>query len=271
MSRPVRHFPSRQFPPRHQTRYQRESSKTTAVNTEVRLPEKVHIQLNVPTPEVGPRFVTDFPFEDSSLYSGPLINGVPEGVGKQVWPDGSFYHGDFAGGKRHGRGEGEFVDYGSFNGEWNENHINYGFCRYPADSEYDSYKGYFGNWRPDGRGILVHRNGRIYEGDFVRGLPDGEGKLSHRDESYIGQFHLGKRHGWGVQETKEVRYEGYWQNDKENGFGTMYYLFDQTSYTGYWKNGAYNGIGIREYTARVQEGKWTQGRLTADFRYPQAV
>lgn len=210
-------------------------------------------------------FVTNFLIDDGSSYTGPMMDGKPEGSGKQKWPDSSFYEGDFVKSKREGRGKAFFVDQGSFDGDWNENMMTYGFCRYPDTSEYESYKGSFNNWLPNGMGMLKYRDGRIYEGEFIRGLPNGSGKMSHKEYSYTGQFHMGHRNGWGIQETNDIRYEGYWQNDKENGFGTMYYMKTQTHYTGYWKNSMYEGIGMRVYSTHSTEGYWEQGKIKKTF------
>jgi len=35
-------------------------------------------------------------------YTGKLINGIPNGMGKLIWPNGDYYEGMFRNGKRHG-------------------------------------------------------------------------------------------------------------------------------------------------------------------------
>lgn len=43
-------------------------------------------------------------------YSGKLLNGIPHGLGKLVWPNGDTYEGNFKFGKRNGVGKRTNVD-----------------------------------------------------------------------------------------------------------------------------------------------------------------
>jgi len=49
-------------------------------------------------------------------------------------------------------------------------------------------------------GVLVYKDGSIYEGFFANGLPNGKGrKINHEDlEVYTGDFVDGLKHGDGT-------------------------------------------------------------------------
>lgn len=43
--------------------------------------------------------------ETGAIYEGCLFNGMRQGQGKQTWPDGSYYIGEFYNDKAHGSGK----------------------------------------------------------------------------------------------------------------------------------------------------------------------
>ena len=51
-------------------------------------------------------------------YTGKLLNGIPHGYGKLVWPNGDSYEGNFKFGKRNGQGKRTNIDGSEYNGEY---------------------------------------------------------------------------------------------------------------------------------------------------------
>lgn len=76
-------------------------------------------------------------------------------------------------------------------------------------------------------------------------LNDGKAIALYPDESvYIGEFHNGKKDGWGTLYSKDGGwYTGEWENDVKNGVG--YYIFqekeDVLCWQGIWENGQLEG------------------------------
>ena len=53
-------------------------------------------------------------------YKGQVKNGIPNGLGKLVWPNGDYYKGEFRNGKRHGKGKRINKDGSNYNGEYED-------------------------------------------------------------------------------------------------------------------------------------------------------
>lgn len=116
-------------------------------------------------------------FEDGSGFHGNYINDIIIGRGRIVSSNGDYYHGDFKNGKPHGLGilysVKEQLKYeGAFhNGEKS------GFG---SETRRDGteYVGNFMNNKWDGKGVMKHPDGRRYKGMFRNGLMEGEGILT---------------------------------------------------------------------------------------------
>ncbi len=63
-------------------------------------------------------------------YSGNFINGVTNGQGTYVWPNGDRYLGEFKNGNAHGRGEMRYVDGAKEAGFWQDGQM---FKEFPAN------------------------------------------------------------------------------------------------------------------------------------------
>lgn len=48
---------------------------------------------------------------------------MQHGFGKEVWPDGAVYEGEFSYGKKHGKGKFIFPDKAEYNGDLRDNTI----------------------------------------------------------------------------------------------------------------------------------------------------
>ena len=64
-----------------------------------------------------------------------------------------------------------------------------------------------------------------------------------------------------------ARYEGEWEQDKRDGYGTMYFqsgdgFTDGAYYTGYWSNNKRSGQGTLTWsTGHKYEGTWENDRM----------
>jgi hypothetical protein len=76
-------------------------------------------------------------------YEGEVVNGLPEGAGIFLYPNGDRYEGQWKGGVKEGQGRMRYVLGGSYDGEWHQDNRH-------------------------GHGVLVYAgSGRRYEGEFV--------------------------------------------------------------------------------------------------------
>lgn len=85
---------------------------------------------------------------------------------------------------------------------------------------------YHGEWEgnlPHGKGRFYFNDGMYYEGDIKKGQATGDDcLLIYRDGSYkMGNMIDGKMVGKGTffYKQKNLRYEGYWENDEPHGEG----------------------------------------------------
>ncbi len=78
-------------------------------------------------------------------------------------------------------------------------------------------------------GIIIFKDGSLYNGEISYGKPNGKGFMKWPDGSYyIGTFVEGERNGFGeFQFRNGSRYEGAWSNNQMNGYGVFI-----------WANGA---------------------------------
>lgn len=167
------------------------------------------------------KIVTIFFFQEGNKYTGPRDSaGLAHGQGRLVAANGDQYEGGFKHGKFDGEGvyrfkrsagvyKGEFKD-GKFHGRGKESYHN--------GSHYD---GEYRNGERNGKGLMVYRNGSSYEGEWVKGMKEGKGKMDFAgkdgktiEQTYIGEFKNGKRHGRGKLRTKTHRVEGEFRDGK---------------------------------------------------------
>ena len=88
-------------------------------------------------------------------------NGVPDGTGKYIYDDGSYYIGQIKNAKRHGKGK--FYD----------------------DTGKIIYEGDYVNDLMEGNGKYFYEDGIYYKGQFKNGLKDGKGEEYNKDGSLI--------------------------------------------------------------------------------------
>ena len=179
------------------------------------------------------------------IYTGEVVNGLPDGSGIFYGLDGYKYEGNWKNGKQHGFGKQSFAH----------------------NDEYErlSYEGFFENGVTSGNGTLKWKNGEKYEGNWKNGKEHGFGKQSfpHNDEyerlSYEGFFEIGVRSGNGTLKWEGgEKYEG--AENVRSGFGIDYYSYG-TKYIGNWENDKEHGDGILYASdgTVIFDGKWKNG------------
>ncbi|ESO88630.1 hypothetical protein LOTGIDRAFT_125797, partial [Lottia gigantea] len=112
-------------------------------------------------------------------------------VGKQYWPDGSYYHGDFNLDVRHGNGKIVWA-----NGE--------------------TYEGCFYKDRRHGNGLYTWADGSYFTGTFHIDRKEGYGKFTFANGNiFEGLYKEDEREGPGVMTYKDGRQDvGLWQQEK---------------------------------------------------------
>jgi len=213
-------------------------------------------------------------------YDGEWENGFKNGIGKEIYPNGDIYEGQWSYDIRNGYGK-------------------------MISKEY-IYEGQIENGKINGEGKMIYSNGDIYEGQWENGAYNGCGKLNSKYGIYEGKFDKGKYNGKGKitilnsnnyycswkRYFEDVRkgliesdsfysewkkylldgtgkinystnnvYDGEWKYDLIHGQGKMTY-FNNDIYEGKWKNGLRHGRGkITYHNGDILEGIWCQDKI----------
>ena len=114
---------------------------------------------------------------------------------------------------------------------------------------HDYYVGSVVNEKPNGLGIMIYVTDKEIEGDT--------------EKKYIGEWKDGKRNGRGTYTDSIVKYkyEGYWMNDEQHGWGTE--ICGNYKYKGEWVKGKRNGQGKQKYF----DGSWCEGEWKDDHNW----
>ena len=195
-----------------------------------------------------------YTFKNGDTYTGKVTNGLRDGFG--VFKSSNiYYEGEWKNGLKHGKGK---IIQGNMelDGEWEKGIIS-GKCRIKWKSGnifegqlknnamngngfmiwYNKKEKYIGQWKnnlQNGFGIHIYYNDdKINNGNNILNLINTNNKENkYFRNRYIGQYKEGKRNGYGKMfYNNGCIYEGYWQNNKKEGFG-IYYYFDKTKYIG---------------------------------------
>ena len=215
-------------------------------------------------------------------YIGNIIDGKKEGKGKLIYPDGTYYegnfkndlfngkgifvnnnsiyNGDFLNGKKHGKGKIEIDIIKNKNSNNNNNYNN--------ENKIEK-KIYEGDWENDfinGNGIEIiqNENGKIiYNGQFIKGKKNGKGKLILSNGSeYYGDFKNDLLEGNGIFKWNDNKYyNGEWNNNCINGFGIL--NEEDKKFIGYFKDDKKNGIGgfIYKESNVIVIGNWSNDKM----------
>lgn len=136
-------------------------------------------------------------FYDAGMLSGLIGNNDPlkDGVYSGEWKDG----------KRVGKGS--FVSHGNkFEGEWVDDDLRCGKAEY---TDFDHFR--FNTKRPlniklvlDSLKTATSTISATYEGFFFQLMPDGKGKMTCGSYTYDGQWSLGRRSGFAMENGKPL-------------------------------------------------------------------
>ncbi|XP_038047444.1 radial spoke head 10 homolog B-like [Patiria miniata] len=197
-----------------------------------------------------------YTWSDGVRYEGDFNMNEITGKGLYTWPDKSTYEGEVLKGRRHGQGMFRCTSTpSSYTGQWNNGKRHgTGIIRY----DLDGLSFYEGDWVTDmrqGYGVRRYRSGNVYEGEWMANNRHGQGIMRWVDldqsfngqwvngvqnghgehtwylrrlpgsqyplrNQYIGDFHQGLRHGYGVfLYANGAKFEGEWVENKKCGRG----------------------------------------------------
>ena len=124
-------------------------------------------------------------------YSGEVLDGIPNGIGTWISPDGQQYVGQWQDGFWHGEGTLSAADGSVSTGEYQ-------------------------NGKRNGQSTWSHPDGRKYVGEFRDDQMHGQGVHTFSNgDRYAGTFENGKQHGQGTYTFSDGSVvAGDWQNGK---------------------------------------------------------
>ena len=243
-------------------------------------------------------------YSDGS-YKGQLVDGVPHGLGRMTYSDGSYYDGNWVNGRKEGNGK-------YFDAETNiiqEGIYINGICSKVTDEYvigsrnnnsksnatmiYDdgSYKGPIAYGKPHGKGRLTYKDGSYYDGNWVNGKKEGNGKyydpktniiqegiyINGICSRVIDEYDAESRNNNSSSNTTTMygggSYEGQTVDGIPHGKGRMTYK-EGSYYDGDWSNGIMHGKG-KFYDSKnniMQEGVYDKGickRVLKEYKMPR--
>lgn len=100
---------------------------------------------------------------------------------------------------------------------------------YENGIEYYVFEGFTVNGKIEGQGKMTFlSDGDTFEGNYLDGRPHGQGHFYNDDgDHYEGNYKYGQRSGigtyWYPPKSDLFKFTGQWENNVENGKGTLYY------------------------------------------------
>ena len=153
-------------------------------------------------------------YEKQITYEGEWLNNRKDGIGVEIYSDGSKYQGEHKNGVKHGLGMYNWKDGSSYEGEWKLNLM-------------------------DGFGIYKFKDGSMCSGFWVENQLTGFGKLIFpKIKCYVGYFENNYKNGFGISFwfKEKKAFVGFWKNNKQNGLGK--FIYNKKIKYGTWKEGA---------------------------------
>ena len=152
-------------------------------------------------------------YEKQISYEGEWLHNRKEGIGIEIYSDGSKYQGEHKNGAKHGLGIYNWSDGSSYEGEWKLNLM-------------------------DGYGIYKFKDGSMCSGLWISNQLNGFGKLIFPNvKCYVGNFENNYKNDFGISFwfKEKKAYVGYWKNNKQNGLGK--FVYNKKIKYGSWKEG----------------------------------
>lgn len=130
-------------------------------------------------------------------------------------------------------------------------------------------EGYWTDGKMNGWCRVTSKRGECFEGLFKNSVLNGKGrKINLNGDYYEGDFVDGNKHGVGVEETVDQKYEGEFQENQKEGKATVVYKNKGRVYTGSFKNNAINGNGKLTYdSGDYYEGEFQENQMHGIGKY----
>lgn len=157
-------------------------------------------------------------WETYYLYDGPVVDGIPNGIGIFYFTLTNYYEGNLTNAKFQGEGKMVYDETEWYEGGYVSDHRSgQGIYNYPDGS---TYEGEWVNDEKEGYGIRNFANGDVYNGDYKKGEMHGNGKyIFDYGDYYEGEFEDGDFQGkgkWYYADTDTFE-EGTWFEDEYIG------------------------------------------------------
>eukprot|EP00347_Sterkiella_histriomuscorum_P003252 403365008 len=176
--------------------------------------------------------------KDGGVYLGEwsIVTNQMEGYGIHIDPSSSVYFGFWKDGKKSGKGVLIFSNGNVYDGDWSKNLANgQGTLSYFLGGKYE------GQWLDDveyGEGVHTFADGTTFipkKKDLkMHGYQELTCKIENPiDDSYIGEYKDDKKHGYGVLESSDYKYEGNWFENVKEGKGVTTWK-DGRKYEGFY-------------------------------------
>lgn len=117
-----------------------------------------------------------------TIFEGSFENGIANNVGMMLYPNGEAYYGQHTQFERNGLGKQIFLDGSYYEGSWENDKMEGEKCKYYQSGANTIYLGPFESNRKSGLGIMLHMDSQeIYEGEFSNDKKNGVGLVYHKD------------------------------------------------------------------------------------------
>ena len=167
-------------------------------------------------------------------YEGQWQQSEKKGSGKETWPDGSYYHGEYLKDKFHGKGT-HYNRRTKYIGEFREGlRFGKGKCEWLKSK--DTYDGEWISNRMHGFGTYIYGSER--KKHMEAGKKYDPWDHVFENDTYKGEWIKGKRSGRGVfTKSSGEQWDGEWKNGYRHGMGTIRYRTGKKR-DGVWRHDA---------------------------------
>ena len=217
--------------------------------------------------------------KDFKYIGQKSTNGLKEGFGICYWNNTAKYIGTFKNNKAEGYGK-FYHENIKYKGQFKHDvACGFGLCAkgkeflytgYWLDDLQDEYGNeiwadkteYFGEYKlgkKHGIGTYDWPDGCRYEGYWNMNVREGYGIMYYTKKSlYIGEWKNNLRDGFGELIIKEKKYIGFFEKDKQEGFGILYSNKSNKAYMGFWEKGKQLGFGKLMTRNKRKYGIWNK-------------
>ena len=200
-------------------------------------------------------------YPDGTMFVGNFREGKANGKGRLVKPDGVVYEGEFKNGQANGKGTLYKKNGAKYEGDFRDDMQDGKGTETWEDGTY--YEGYYSKNKKHGSGKLVWSQNNYYLGEFKNNLMEGAGEYRWSDgKVYKGSWKQGKMHGKGeFNWPNGSTYKGNYAEDLKHGKGKMSWK-DGRVYDGHWKEGLQHGEALyscKKYSFNPKKSLWENG------------